>query len=69
MAIAIDPICKMDVEISADAIQGEVDGVMYYFCMQGCKDRFLADPQRYLNSDAEVFSMEKPGLIKRLFKS
>lgn len=68
MAIAIDPICKMDVEITPDAIQAEFDGVKYYFCMQGCKDRFLTNPQRYLNSDSEEFSMDKPGLIKRLFR-
>lgn len=66
MAVAIDPICKMEVEISPDAIQGEVDGVTYYFCMQGCKDRFMADPQRFLNPDAPV--AEKKSFLKKLFK-
>ena len=54
MTIAIDPICKMEVDIAAPAAKGEYKGVMYYFCMQGCYDRFFSDPERFLGtSEAE----------------
>lgn len=35
-----DPICNMDVE-EKDAITVECDGVTFYFCSEGCKDKFL----------------------------
>ncbi len=47
-AVAIDPICHMEVVISASAIQAEHEGEKYYFCASGCKAAFLKDPHRYL---------------------
>ncbi|MEA2662532.1 MAG: xanthine dehydrogenase accessory factor [Chloroflexota bacterium] len=41
---AIDPICGMSVAITADAINATHDGTTYYFCAEGCRRRFLADP-------------------------
>ena len=41
---AIDPICGMTVAITADAINATHDGVTFYFCAEGCRRRFLADP-------------------------
>lgn len=38
----IDPICKMEVE-EEGAITAECDGVTYYFCSEGCKDKFLSE--------------------------
>ncbi len=37
-----DPICHMDVR-EEDAITAECDGVTYYFCSIGCKDKFLTE--------------------------
>jgi Cu+-exporting ATPase len=45
--MAIDPVCHMRVD-ETKAIRAEHDGKTYYFCAQVCKDRFLADPPRYL---------------------
>ena len=36
-----DPICGMQVRKSDAPASAEVDGVMYYFCMDGCKASFL----------------------------
>lgn len=36
----IDPICKMAVREDA-ALKVECDGLIYYFCSEGCKDKFL----------------------------
>jgi Cu+-exporting ATPase len=47
MAMAQDPVCHMTVD-EAKAIRAEHDGKTYYFCAQSCKERFLANPERYL---------------------
>ena len=39
---AQDPICGMQVRKSDAPAKAEVDGTMYYFCMEGCKEAFLA---------------------------
>lgn len=41
--VAKDPICGMVVEIAAARYLLEKDGVTYYFCSAGCKDRFAHD--------------------------
>ena len=37
-----DPVCLMEIE-EAEAITAECDGVVYYFCSEGCRDKFLKD--------------------------
>jgi uncharacterized membrane protein YraQ (UPF0718 family)/YHS domain-containing protein len=39
---AIDPICGMQVRKAEAPARATVGGVEYFFCMQGCKDAFLA---------------------------
>lgn len=55
----LDPVCKMTIESSTAAAQAKFNGVTYYFCMQGCKDAYLANPKKYL---------PKKGLFARLKK-
>jgi len=38
---AQDPICGMQVRKSDAPATAEVNGEMYYFCMEGCKEAFL----------------------------
>ena len=45
---AIDPVCHMTVTVAAARHTGTWDGRTWYFCNPRCKDKFLADPQRYL---------------------
>ncbi len=46
---AIDPVCGMTVEIAtAKHIHAHAGGT-YYFCNPRCKDKFSADPARYLD--------------------
>ena len=45
--IAIDPVCKMEVEIATADYSSEYGGVTYYFCAPGCKTAFDADPATY----------------------
>lgn len=44
----IDPVCGMSVDPAAAADEFEHNGTQYYFCMPGCRTKFAADPQRYL---------------------
>jgi xanthine dehydrogenase accessory factor len=40
--VAVDPVCGMEVAVSAASIQLERDGERYYFCSEGCRDSFSA---------------------------
>jgi xanthine dehydrogenase accessory factor len=40
---AVDPVCGMEVAASPASIQLERDGERYYFCSEGCRDRFIAE--------------------------
>ena len=39
---ATDPVCGMEVAVSAASIQLERGGEIYYFCSEGCRDTFSA---------------------------
>ncbi len=45
----VDPVCKMLVLPESAAANYEHNGVTYYFCMTGCRDKFAADPAKYLS--------------------
>jgi alkyl hydroperoxide reductase subunit F len=38
----VDPVCKMNVR-EDEACKAEVDGKIYYFCSEGCRQRFLEE--------------------------
>ena len=46
--MAIDPVCKMEVEESKAAATSEYKGEKYYFCAAGCKKTFDQNPEKYL---------------------
>jgi xanthine dehydrogenase accessory factor len=48
---ALDPVCGMTVTIATARHTAEHAGRAYYFCGGGCRERFLADPARYLPSE------------------
>jgi YHS domain-containing protein len=50
LATAIDPVCHMTVTIATARHVGTWDGRTWYFCNPRCKDKFLADPARYLDA-------------------
>jgi YHS domain-containing protein len=49
MAMAMDPVCGMQVDTDAAQWTAEHDGRMYYFCSKGCMLEFRDDPARYLD--------------------
>jgi xanthine dehydrogenase accessory factor len=44
---AIDPVCGMTVAAVAASLHVEEDGLTTWFCSEGCKRDFEADPARY----------------------
>ena len=45
---ATDPVCGMSVDPATAKHSAEFAGKTYYFCCAGCREKFLAEPQRYL---------------------
>ena len=46
--MAIDPVCKMQVDEAKAAATSEYNGKTYYFCAAVCKRKFDENPQQYL---------------------
>lgn len=42
------PVMKNWILASEAADSVEYDGKTYYFCCSGCKEKFLAEPEKYL---------------------
>jgi xanthine dehydrogenase accessory factor len=47
VAVATDPICGMEVAITASALRAEHGGRTWYFCGSGCRAAFLDAPERH----------------------
>ncbi len=48
----IDPVCGMTVDPNAGKPHVDYQGQTYHFCCNGCRTKFLADPQKYLGARA-----------------
>jgi uncharacterized membrane protein YraQ (UPF0718 family)/YHS domain-containing protein len=46
---ARDPVCGMTVDKLKTPFRSEWKGKTFYFCSQGCKERFDAEPERFLD--------------------
>jgi putative ABC transport system ATP-binding protein len=46
--MAIDPVCGMSVDRDSAPAQAKWQGQTFYFCANGCRDEFLASPERFL---------------------
>jgi xanthine dehydrogenase accessory factor len=51
VAEALDPVCGMSVRADKSSHPFEHDGVTYYFCCAGCRNRFEKNPHAYLAAD------------------
>ncbi|EKE10879.1 MAG: hypothetical protein ACD_15C00189G0006 [uncultured bacterium] len=45
-----DPVCGMGIETTEDTLQHAHKGEIYYFCNEGCKNQFIANPEKYLST-------------------
>ena len=48
-----DPVCKMLVTPETAAGKYEYKGETYYFCAVGCREKFTADPEKFLTAETQ----------------
>ena len=53
-----DPVCGMEVSNTDRALFYEFKGDRYYFCSRNCRERFAADPEKYLNPESDASETE-----------
>lgn len=49
----IDPVCGMKVDPATSAHRVDHEGTTYHFCSARCRERFVADPEKYLSPPSE----------------
>ena len=52
--IVVDPVCQMRISVSEAGSVAEYDSQAIYFCAVGCRDKFVAQPERYILMIQEV---------------
>jgi YHS domain-containing protein len=57
--MATDPVCGMKVDIGARGPSAKHAGHNYYFCSEGCRGKFAAEPERYLTKQDEPKPLPK----------
>ena len=68
MAIEIDPVCQMDVDVdNPPGGISEHNGASYYFCAPGCKVVFDRDPVNVLSGNIQVHMGHKRSFLAKLF--
>ena len=56
---AIDPVCGMSVDpANPRGGSAEQDGTTYYFCSDGCRDKFVRDPARFLEHKPQLVTIQ-----------
>jgi len=58
-----DPVCGMTVDPHKTAHRAEHQGRPYYFCSAGCHDKFVAEPQRYMQAAVAPSAAAPDGTI------
>ena len=51
--MALVPVCNMEVDETGNPPKTEFDGQTYFFCAEGCKKAFEAEPSRYVPKTAD----------------
>lgn len=51
--MALDPVCRMQVDETRAVATADYGGQRYYFCCPTCKEKFLKNPERYLKTSGE----------------
>lgn len=59
--MAKDPVCGMDVKETGVTQQTQHEGTTYYFCSPGCRNAFVAAPNKYV--DPEYARQHHPRLV------
>ena len=60
--IVLDPVCGMKVDTQTAQHRFDLGGTPYYFCSARCRDRFAANPDKYLNPPAHDPAVQTPAM-------
>ena len=65
-ALAKDPVCGMSVDPATAKHKAEHAGAAYYFCSAGCREKFVAEPARFLPAPTPARAAETRALERDL---
>jgi Cu+-exporting ATPase len=57
-----DPVCGMQVDTAVTPHHAELEGGAYHFCSARCREKFLADPERYRSPAPAVVAETAPAV-------
>lgn len=57
----VDPVCGMNIKKLDAKATTEYNGQTYYFCMEGCLEKFKKDPQEYAQKAEEMVTCPVSG--------
>ncbi len=57
----VDPVCGMKIKKAEAKASIEHNGKTYYFCMEGCKEKFKANPEKYIKEAEEMVTCPVSG--------
>ncbi|SCW83625.1 Cu+-exporting ATPase [Sphingobium faniae] len=58
--LVVDPVCGMTVDPETTTHHASHAGHDYHFCSAGCREKFIADPEKYLNKSAADRAVDAP---------
>lgn len=58
-----DPVCGMMVDPHTAKHRATYKGKAWYFCSNGCREKFTADPEKYLAEKAQAAEEVPPGTV------
>ncbi len=58
--MAVDPVCKMEVDEKTCKYKSEYKGKTYYFCAPGCQGDFDENPEKYLKEPSGRKERKEP---------
>ena len=57
-----DPVCGMEVDSATTTHRHDLGETTYYFCSARCREKFAADPDRYLNPSSTDPAVQHPAM-------
>ena len=66
MTTVKDPVCGMEIDPKDAVATSDYEGTTYYFCAIGCKERFDAEPAKFLGAAEEAVAEapSRPSMIQ-----
>lgn len=57
----VDPVCGMRLKKEEAQITYRYEGKTYYFCREECRDKFIKNPEEYVNQSEEIVTCPVSG--------